>query len=607
MSPRIACVASIGLIVLVGYQLSVSVFFENNLLMQDNEVTFKDIAPIIYENCTSCHRPGQLAPFSLLTYQEVKSKATRIAELTSHRVMPPWPPEVGYGEFSNERRLSDEQINLIQKWVTQGAIEGNPIDLPMPPSWSDEWQLGSPDLIIENTQSYSLQEDGTDVFRNFVINVPISLARYIRGVEFRPGNRRLVHHAVIRLDSTGMSRELDEADPEVGYSGMLGDASVSPSGRFLGWTPGREPQMEEATMAWRLEPGTDFVVHLHLLPTGNPEPVEFQIGLFFTDRQPTLFPYLINLGTRTIEIPAGQKDYVVSDSYILPTDVEVLSVYPHAHYLGKDLQAFATLPDGTRESLIWIQDWDFNWQDVYLYKTPTMLPKGTTISMEYTYDNSAENTRNPNEPPRHVSYGPHSSDEMAELWLQVIPSDPAGIVALERDHWQRQLNYVIADAEVAVRTNPRDAEKQNFLGARYVEAGRIKEAIPYLEEAIKIRDDYADAHSNLGSALQAEGRLIDAVEHFRLAVSLNPQLADARNNLGVALAMQGELEEAIQELRLAVELDPGNSGNHANLGAALRLQGNFDEAISSLRSALEIDSGNEGAQNLLNQLEQLRE
>ena len=603
MPSIVTCVAPLGAVALLGYHLSGAP--ENGPALQDS-VTFNEVAPIIYEHCAPCHRPGQLAPFSLLTYADVKPNAERIAGLTARRVMPPWPPEPGYGEFSNARQLSDEQIDLIRQWVTQGAIEGDPSSVPTPPTWSDEWQLGRPDLALENTGPFTLQSEGTDVFRNFVIPIPISSARYVRGVEFRPGNRRLVHHAVIRLDRTGMSRDLDESDPDTGYSGMVGDASVSPDGRFLGWTPGLAPKLEPEEMAWRLEAGTDLVIHLHLLPTGKPETVEFQIGFFFTDRAPTVLPHLVNLGTRTIEIPAGQEDYVVNDQYVLPTDVDVLSVYPHAHYLGKDVQAFATLPDGTRQWLLWIKDWDFNWQDVYLYKAPVFLPRGTTISMRYTYDNSADNPRNPHAPPQHVTYGPHSSDEMAELWLQVLPRDPAGLAVLERDHRLRELNYLIAGAEAAVAVNPRDAERRNFLGARHLEAGSAGEAIPHLEEALRLRTDYADAHSNLGSALQAEGRLAEAVDHFRQAVSLDPQLADAHNNLGVALAMQGQLDEAVQSLSRAVELAPGDGGALANLGAALRMQGNTDEAIVHLRRALEIDPQNQGAQNFLTQLEQLR-
>lgn len=574
---------------------------------QRETITFNEIAPIIFDQCAPCHRPGQVAPLSLLTYADVKRHADEIAQLTRDRVMPPWPPEVGYGEFRNARLLSDEQIDSIQRWVASGAIEGDPEALPPTPEWPDEWQLGEPDLVVDSPPGYTLRAEGPDVFRNFVIPLSLDSARYVRGVEFRPGNTRLVHHTVIRLDRSGQSRRLDEADREPGYSGMVGDDARSPGGRFLGWTPGKAPRMEAPDMAWQLEPGTDLVINLHLMPTGRPEDVQFRIGFFFTDRPPERLSFLMNLGTRTIDIPAGQKAYRVTDSYVLPTDVEVLSVYPHAHYLAKEIKGTARLPDGSTQWLIWIKNWNFNWQDVYVYRQPIPLPRGTTVSMEYIYDNSSDNRRNPHDPPERVMYGPTSTDEMADLWFQVLPRDESGRAALERDHQQRQLTYAIADAiadvEKKIEANPRDAELRNFLGTRYLEIGRAREAIPHLEQALRLRPAYAEAHSNLGSALQAEGQLAEAINHFRQAVSIAPGLAAAHNNLGVALAMQGQADEAVQHFQRAVEISPGDGDARTNLGAALRLQGQIDEAMVHLRRAVAIDPQNDAARGLLRELE----
>ena len=396
-------------------------------------VTFDDIAPIIHGQCSACHRPGQFGPFSLLTYDDVKRHAQRIAVATRTRAMPPWPPETGHGEFANERRLSNEQIDLIQRWVANGALEGNPGTRPAPPEWPDRWHLGRPDLVVRLPRPYTLPAVGHDIFRSFVIRLPLSTTRHVRGVEFRPGNPRLLHHTVIRFDRTRSARKLDAADPEPGYDGMLGGGDDSPRGRFLGWTPGKTPAMEPQGMAWRLEAGMDVVVNAHLMPTGRPEAVQFEVGFFFTDAVPTRHPVMLRLGSEEIDIPAGQKDYVVSSHYMLPVDVTLLSIYPHAHYLARDIRAVAVLPDGAERSLIWIKDWNFNWQDIYQYAKPIRLPRGTIIATRFTYDNSSDNPRNPHQPPRDVIYGPHSSDEMADLWLQVVPRNDVDAEALERD------------------------------------------------------------------------------------------------------------------------------------------------------------------------------
>lgn len=551
-------------------------------------VTFNDIAPLIYDNCASCHRPGQLAPFGLLTYADVKQRAGQIATATKARAMPPWPPEAGHGEFRNPRRLTDDQIDLIQRWLTNGAIEGDPRTLPAAPSWpDDEWQLGRPDLVL-NTQPYTLQADGTDVFRNFVIPLSVTSTRYVKGVEFRPSNRRLVHHAVVRVDRTRVSHRLDEQDPAPGYDGMLVDNANAPDGHFLGWTPGKAPSMEPAGMAWRLEPGNDVVVQIHLLPTGKPEPVTAQIGLFFADTPPTRVPFMVRLGSVQIDIPAGQRDYAVSDTYVLPVDVEALSVYPHAHYLAKDIKGFAKLPDGTTKWLIWIKDWDFHWQDVYQYATPVSLPRGTTLTMQYTYDNSGDNKQNPHHPPRRVVFGPASSDEMGDLWLQVLPRNTADLAALERDFQQRELNFAITGSERSVQAAPRDAEEHNFLAARYLDAGRIADAIAHLEEALRLSPNQPEAHSNLGIALQRQGKLTEAIQHFRVAVAGNPQSAEAHNNLGVALFSQGKLDEAAQHFRRALEIEPDYGDAHTSLGFVLASQGRAEEAKLHFQRALAI-------------------
>ncbi|GAG43895.1 unnamed protein product, partial [marine sediment metagenome] len=222
------------------------------------------------------------APFSLLTYQDVKQHVEQIVDVTSSRFMPPWLPKQGHGEFAHERRLNDEQLEQIRRWVEAGAPEGDLADLPEPPQWAEGWQLGEPDLVVTMPEPYLLQAEGVDVFRNFVLPVPISKTHYVKAVEFRPGNPRVVHHLTMQVDPTPTSQRLDEKDAEPGYPGMLYSRNVRvPDGQLLGWTPGKLPHPAGDEMAWRIQPGTDLVLQLHMLPGGKPEPVQVSVGFFF--------------------------------------------------------------------------------------------------------------------------------------------------------------------------------------------------------------------------------------------------------------------------------------------------------------------------------------
>jgi tetratricopeptide (TPR) repeat protein len=580
-----------------------------------------------------------MAPFSLLTYQDVKSRAKQITTVTASRRMPPWLPEPGHGSFSGERRLDQREIDTIRQWVEEGATEGDPADLTVTaPALrdDDEWQLGQLDLIVEMPQPYTLEPGHHDVFRNFVIPLSLSSTRYVRAVEFRPGNPKVVHHAAVGLDRTRLARRLDEQDPEPGYGDRLTDSVQSPAGHYIGWTPGKVPFTQPADMAWKLDRGTDLVVQMHLLPSDRQESIQPKVGFFFTDDPPARQPVLIKLGSKTIDIPAGEAAYTITDTYVMPADVDLLTIYPHAHYLGKDMQGLATLPDGTTKHLIWIKAWDFNWQDQYRYSEPVFLPKGTTLTMRYVYDNSAQNERNPHRPPRRVRYGPHSSDEMGDLLLQVVPRRRADAAMLIRAQREKELRANIARGEQLLATSSDDPEARNWLAASYLEAGRAADAVPHLAEAIRLRPDYAEARYNLGSALQAQGRLADAIRelrlaaalrphddrahlrlanslnangsfaealpHYRRAIALNPESAEAYNNLGVALASQGNSDEALVQFTQALAITPDYAEVHNNLGVMLGAQGQTELAAAHFRRALELRPDNADAQRNLTAL-----
>jgi mono/diheme cytochrome c family protein len=383
------------------------------------QVTFtRDIAPIVFSACASCHRAGGPGPFSLTTYQQVRQRATQIARVTGSRFMPPWKVEPGVGHFVGQRNLTPEELALIDRWAREGAPEGDRAALPPLPKWPDGWLLGSPDLIVSPEETYVLQAQPTDEFRIFAIRLPVTKRTYVRGIEFHPGNARVVHHANIRIDRSDATRRQDENDPLPGYDGLMPRSAEYPDGHFLGWTPGQVAPLVSSNLAWTLEPGSDLVVQLHLQPSGAVEQVRPEIGLFFSDRPPTRTPTILRLGSQGIDIPPGEPRYVIRDAYTLPVDVDLLAVQPHAHYGAREIRGTATLPDGTTRPVMHIKEWDFRWQHVYRGVEPIPLPKGTRLSMEYTYDNSSENLRNPQLPPARVYWGQRSKDEMGDLWFK---------------------------------------------------------------------------------------------------------------------------------------------------------------------------------------------
>ena len=569
-----------------------------------------DIAPLVWEHCGSCHRPGQQGPFSLLSVQDVRQRARLIVTATGRHIMPPWLPEPHYGAFAGDRRLRAEDVERIARWVQDGTPEGASSDRRPLPTWVDGWQLGRPDLIVELPEAYRLRPGGADVFRNFVVPIPLSASRFVRGIEVRPGSRGVVHHATLGIDGTRASRRLDAQDPDVGFEGgMFSEGTHSPDNHALGWTPGMTPVMEPADMAWRLEKGSDLIIQLHMIPSGKPESVRPSVGFFFTDTRPTRRPIDVRLGSKTIDIPAGASAYTIEDTYMLPVDVDALSVYPHAHYLAKDMKAFATLPDGTLTWLIWIKDWDFRWQDQYRYATPIPLRAGTRLTMRYTYDNSPGNVRNPHHPPQRVRYGPLSSDEMGDLWLRLLPRTSADAAILSRSYVASELRKNIAAAERMSAERPLEARWRNELGARYLEAGRVQEGTVQLQEALRLVPEHPEAHHNLGHALQLQGRLAEAIAHFRKAARLAPADEQVHLSLANALQDQGRVDEAIAHLRRALALDPEGADAHNNLGAALASKGLVDEAAIHFRQALDTRPDYDDARKNLNlalQLQQAR-
>lgn len=560
-------------------------------------VTFnRDIAPIIFHSCSTCHHPGEAGPFPLLTYSDVKKHARQIADVTQARTMPPWLPQPQELKFADELRLTDKQLDLIQRWVAQGALEGDATDLPPQPKFTQGWRLGRPDLILTAQKPLILPPEGTDTYWNFVFPLSIGQTRWMKAIEIHPGDKRYVHHANILVDRSGSSRQR-EIEPGAGFGGMeirIESQVFDPDSHLLFWKPGTVPYLEPDGMALRLDKGTDLILNTHMQPSGKPEVIQPSIGLYFTPQPATKFPMLLQLENDVkLDIPPGQRDFLVTDQFTLPIDVDLLAIYPHAHYLGKDIQASATLPDGTRKTLIHIPLWNLNWQAVYRYADPVFLPKGTTVALRYVYDNSADNPLNPNNPPVRVKSGNRSSDEMCHLWLQVLPvnfnpaqGDPRMILQealarhnIEKDPADFEAHYNLAavlqaanklddamrEYEAALRIRPNDAAANNAMGAALLASGQPSKAVAYLSQAAKTRPDYFDARYNLGNALAAQDDFAGAAEQFRLALQLQPDDADAEANLGSALAEMGRYSEAKTHFEHALQLNPNNSLAKENL------------------------------------------
>jgi hypothetical protein len=438
----------------------------------DDPVTFSEhVAPILFENCTSCHRPGEAAPFSLLDYRDARTRGRLVASVTESRRMPPWKAGPGDYPFKNERHLTDAQIQTIRRWVDGGMVEGDRRRLPTLPVFTEGWQIGEPDLVVTMKDAFTVPADGPDVYRNFVVPLNLSEDRWVRAVDFRPSARTVVHHSLFFLDATGAARQQDEADPLPGYSGAMGAGAVGggrgrlaaalgrggrgrssgrgadpaaeveglgrSGGSLGGWALGGRARELPSGLAFFVPKGSDLILSTHFHPSGKVEREQSTVGIYFADRPPTQAFTAIQLPPlfgvfEGIDIPAGEAQYTIADAFVLPVDVKAFGVGAHAHYLGKEMKLTATLPDGAVRTLLWIRDWDFAWQEQYQFRDFVTLPKGTRLDVTIRYDNSEGNPRNPSHPPARVTWGEESNDEMGSMSLQVVAAHAGELPRLQQ-------------------------------------------------------------------------------------------------------------------------------------------------------------------------------
>jgi hypothetical protein len=398
-------------------------------------VTFnKDIAPIVYEKCARCHRAGETAPFTLTSYEDVAKHGRMMAAVTATRYMPPWKAEPASYEYMDSRRLSDAQLALIQEWVKQGMPRGEGAS-PALPKFPQGWQLGTPDLIVEMPKAFHVPAEGPDIYRNFVIPLNLKEDEWVQAIELRPSSHGVVHHVLFFADTSGDARKM-EPDNMDEAQGMRFTRGMVPMG---GVAVGAQPHLLPDGLALSLPKGSDLVFQYHFHPSGKAESEQSKVGLYFAKKAPAHTLTSIQLPPTFglfsgVKIPAGQKEFRVKDSYVLPVDVEAISVGAHAHYLGKTMKMTATLPGGEVKTLLQIKDWDFSWQDRYFFEHPVSLPKGTRIDAEVTWDNSDSNSHNPSNPPIPVKWGEESKDEMGAVALQVYPTRESELKQLTTDY-----------------------------------------------------------------------------------------------------------------------------------------------------------------------------
>lgn len=569
--------------------------------------TFNEhIAPIIYNNCSNCHRPGEPAPFTFLSYADVKKRASQIAEVTTSGYMPPWLPEPGFGNFLGERHITSEQVAIINRWVETGAPEGDPSKKIDPPEFTPGWQLGKPDLVVELPKPFPLPAEGKDIYRNFVIPTPITSARYIRAIEFRPGDTKAIHHAFVLVDPTRTTRDLESADPLPGFEGMNpGSETHSPGGHFISWQPGKTPHPEREGISWRLAPTMDLVVQIHLRPTGKLESIQPKIGLFFTDKPPRLNPLKMVLASNEINLPPGSTDQSIKTSFKIPVAADVLALVPHAHYLGKKLHAYATLPDGTRNWIIRIDDWDFNWQGDYQFKQPLHLPAGSIITQHFTYDNSADNPHNPFSPPRQVNYGPQSTDEMGELWIQLLASDPGETKILHQAYTRWNLVRRRTELQEKLDDGKITASELTALGKILITFNEDNRARQILQRAADEAPDASEPRYLMGMIAAKAGAFSAANAFFIDAVSVDPKHFAAHNGLGNVALKARDFRAAEKHYMNAVAIDPENPVALSNLGLTILYQNRPTEAIPHFEKSLSIRRDHEGTLHNLQRAKKL--
>jgi hypothetical protein len=397
-----------------------------------SQITFhKDVMPILQKNCQGCHRPGEAAPFSLLSYAEARPWAKAIRESVRLKRMPPWFADPHVGKFANDRSLAQSEIDTLVKWADTGAVEGNPKDSPAPREFHTGWNIPQPDLILEMPKAYHVPARGTIEYTYYVIPTGFTEDKWVRFAEVRPGNRKVVHHVIAFVREPG-SKWLSKAMPGEPYVPVKGDSEGEGSARqwLVGYAPGTLPDMLEPGHARLIKAGSDIVFQVHYTADGDEATDITKVGIVFAKEPPKQRVVMLSAMTKKFVIPPGADNYKVEAEITLQEDTTISALTPHMHLRGKAFEFRVVYPTGERQELLRVPRYDFNWQLSYEPASPIVLPKGSRIECTAWYDNSPNNPHNP-DPKSEVRYGDQSWEEMMFGFFNATvdpQKDPADLV-----------------------------------------------------------------------------------------------------------------------------------------------------------------------------------
>ena len=515
---------------------------------------------IIINKCSSCHMKGGSAPFALTTYEEIRKRGSAIAEVTASRYMPPWLPVKTAHSIVGDKSLTKSEIEIISEWYKSGMTEPKSGLGPLiSTNRLVEWKLGPPDLVLEMNSTFEMPAESADVYRHFVVPSGVKVDRYVRGFDFKPGNNSIVHHAFIKIDRTNSSRRLDEAGGGVGFDGMDSENNaVMPGGHFTSWQQGREPKLTEEGVSWLLPENSDVVFQLHLRSTGKKERIKSKIGLYFTNKKPTKYFRKINLTRRDFRIPANEKAYGLKESFTLAEPAHLRAVMPHAHYLGRAIDAKIVYPDGRVENVLHIPNWDPAWQSEYVFKEPIPLPRGATLIGEISYDNSVDNVKNPNPKPREVSYGPQIQDEMFEIAFQLFTDQKDQLDKISSHIDEYNKGVLLNATKFQLEQDPDNADEWCFLGQVYLSTHEFAKAHASFKKSIELDPNNADAYYYLGIYHRFKKDLPKAEHFFIKTLQLDNRNAKAHGNLGLIYIEKKLYHQSKKHFQRALEINPND-------------------------------------------------
>src|SRR5262245_58136279 len=409
--------------------------FVSNVQAQ-TPITFNNqVVRIFEQHCQTCHRPGNIAPFSLLTYQDAVVRTRLIRDVVESKQMPPWKPVNAHGIFKGERGLTDQEIQTIVQWASNGAPEGAPGDMPAPPTFPETWSSGTPDMVVRPSEPYQIPDGSADIYRCFPITLDTQTDLNVRGYEVLPSNRAIVHHVLLFTDELNQSAALDNAEPGPGYTCFGGPGFLVGAGVLGAWAPGASADIFPVGTGIRLPKSTRIVMQVHYSLTDvhsgaaadhANQSDQTRVGLYFSPAPLQQLSY-IPVVNFSFQIPAGDSRYLVRAFSPILSNTELIGIAPHMHLLGREARVTARLPNGTIRELIHINDWDFHWQAVYQFQQPVSLPAGTMVELDAYYDNSINNPRNPSNPPIPVGWGERTVDEMCLTFLVIKAPGAPGI------------------------------------------------------------------------------------------------------------------------------------------------------------------------------------